>query len=200
MVIDEAYSNDIFRVVFDIIPSIVLIVDEDIRIIEFNRAAAEFVGAEGAAVLKTRGGEVLHCLHASDVPNGCGHGPICSDCVMRNSVSEAFNGDKVVRRRHEMELIRNEKVTQIHSLISAGQFLYQKTRLVLLIIEDISEIIELRDIIPICAVCGKVRNDNDYWMKVESYFHKHMGIDFSHGLCPGCFQIEMRKLGPGHED
>ncbi len=193
MVLNEAYSNDIFRVVFDVIPSIVLVVDEDVRIMEFNRAAAELPGKERVAVLQLRGGEALDCLHARDVPNGCGHGPFCSDCVIRNSVGEAYKGDKVVRQRHKMELIRNKKVTQIYALISAGQFLYQNTRLVLLIIEDISEIIELRNIIPICAVCKKVRNDNDYWMKVESYFHKNMGIDFSHCLCPDCFQISRLK-------
>ncbi|MHC1728846.1 MAG: PAS domain-containing protein [Syntrophobacteraceae bacterium] len=200
MEITEASSSNIFNVIFDVIPSIVLVVDEDVRIIELNQAAAELAGIEGKSVLKMRGGEALHCLHARDVPMGCGHGPSCAECVLRSAVGEAYKGVRIVRRRHRMELAKNETVTQIHALITAGQFLYQNTRLVLLIIEDISEIIELQSIIPICAICKKVRDDSDYWIQVESYFRKHMEVDFSHGLCPDCLRIELARLRAGRKD
>jgi hypothetical protein len=73
---------------------------------------------------------------------------------------------------------------------------------VLLVIEDISEIAELHRLIPICSVCRKVRDDKESWMQVEAYFKSGWDVDFTHGFCPDCLQVEMDKItlikaGPG---
>ena len=47
----------------------------------------------------------------------------------------------------------------------------------------------LRDLIPICMHCKKVRNDEGYWTQVESYIGDHFHTDFSHGICPDCMKI-----------
>ncbi len=44
----------------------------------------------------------------------------------------------------------------------------------------------LRGLIPICAACKKVRDDEGYWQEVEVYVHDHTQAQFSHGLCPSC--------------
>lgn len=44
----------------------------------------------------------------------------------------------------------------------------------------------LQRLLPICAWCKRVRDDEGYWGQVEAYFHKHTGIDFTHGICPEC--------------
>lgn len=49
-----------------------------------------------------------------------------------------------------------------------------------------SEIKTLRGILPICAQCKKIRNDEGYWTTIESYIIKHSEAEFSHGLCLGC--------------
>jgi hypothetical protein len=56
----------------------------------------------------------------------------------------------------------------------------------MLIIEDISELMELKSIVPICAYCKKIRGDEDFWQSVENYFKTHLDLDFSHGICPEC--------------
>jgi len=43
-------------------------------------------------------------------------------------------------------------------------------------------------LIPICAYCKKVRNDEGYWNQIENYIREHSEADFSHGICPSCFQ------------
>jgi PAS domain-containing protein len=60
--------------------------------------------------------------------------------------------------------------------------------LALVIIEDITEMSKLKDIIPMCMQCRKIRNDQEYWQTVEQYFHDHIGVDFSHGICPACVE------------
>jgi hypothetical protein len=65
----------------------------------------------------------------------------------------------------------------------------QDPSLVLLILEDLSEMSRLRDIIPICARCKKVRDDRQYWQSIESYFNDYIGVEFSHGVCPTCAEV-----------
>ena len=60
----------------------------------------------------------------------------------------------------------------------------------------LSEINQLRGMIPMCAVCKKVRNDDGYWQQVEAYISAHTAASFSHGFCPEC----MRKLYPEYAD
>jgi MFS family permease len=52
----------------------------------------------------------------------------------------------------------------------------------------LEEIRELHGILPMCAHCKKIRDDNGYWNKVEIYFKDHAGMEFSHGLCPECLK------------
>jgi len=56
------------------------------------------------------------------------------------------------------------------------------------------EIKNLRGIIPICASCKKIRDDEGYWEQTEVYMQKRTGVDFSHSLCPECFETAMLEL------
>jgi PAS domain S-box-containing protein len=55
------------------------------------------------------------------------------------------------------------------------------------------EIQSLRKLLPICAGCKKIRNDQGFWEQVEEYFSRNSDTSFTHGLCPDC----MQKLYPG---
>jgi hypothetical protein len=62
--------------------------------------------------------------------------------------------------------------------------------------EDITDLSTLKNLIPICANCKKVRDDDQYWHNLELYFTRHTGVDFSHGICPSCadeLYPELRK-------
>jgi len=61
-----------------------------------------------------------------------------------------------------------------------------------LIAEALSEIKALNGLLPICASCKKIRNDEGYWEQIESYIGQHSEAEFSHGICPDC----ARKLYP----
>jgi hypothetical protein len=112
-------------------------------------------------------------------------------------VGKAFAGKKSERSRAKMELMAGDKVAEIHALITTTGFDYNEARMVFLVIEDISPIMELQQIIPICMYCKKVRTDDQYWHKVEAYFSRHLDMHFSHGLCPDCYKAEIGKI-TGH--
>ena len=52
----------------------------------------------------------------------------------------------------------------------------------------LSEVKQLRGILPICAYCKKIRDDQNYWQQVESYFTAHTDARFSHSFCPDCYE------------
>jgi PAS domain S-box-containing protein len=52
----------------------------------------------------------------------------------------------------------------------------------------LSEVKELQKILPICAYCKSIRNDENYWQTVEAYISHHTNTRFSHGICPTCYQ------------
>ena len=77
---------------------------------------------------------------------------------------------------------------EIELLITASPMPSSEEPQVILILEDINEISTLRDIIPICAHCKQIRDDQEYWHSVERYFTNYIGVGFSHGICPTCME------------
>jgi len=51
----------------------------------------------------------------------------------------------------------------------------------------------LKELLPICMYCKRIRDDDDYWQQIENYLHTHTGSNFSHGICPACLE---REFGP----
>ncbi len=56
----------------------------------------------------------------------------------------------------------------------------------------LADIRTLRGLIPICASCKKIRDDQGIWKQIEVYIHEHTEAEFSHGVCTEC----MKKLYP----
>ena len=50
----------------------------------------------------------------------------------------------------------------------------------------LAEVKTLREILPLCSYCRKIRDDENYWDTVENYLSRHTSTLFSHGICPGC--------------
>lgn len=50
------------------------------------------------------------------------------------------------------------------------------------------EIKTLKGLLPICASCKKIRDDEGYWQQLESYLSAHSEAEFSHSICPECAQ------------
>jgi PAS domain-containing protein len=134
-------SNEVLlRHLLDAMPSYVFLVDRDLMILDYNAAAGAFLGVGPRKILRRRGGEVFHCLHAKDVPEGCGYGPFCKSCLVRGAVDEAFAGKKCVRRHVRMELNPGRRVKYLDVLVTASAFDYQGHERAVLILEDISRI------------------------------------------------------------
>ena len=55
-----------------------------------------------------------------------------------------------------------------------------------LVDEKVSQVKTLQGLLPICASCKKIREDDGYWSEVETFIDKHSDAKLSHGICPDC--------------
>ena len=66
--------------------------------------------------------------------------------------------------------------------------------------EALSQVKQLQGLLPICSYCKKVRDEQNYWQRVENYLSEHAQVVLSHGICPDCYrtvvqpQLDQRRV------
>lgn len=56
------------------------------------------------------------------------------------------------------------------------------------ILKFTTQVRQLEAFLPICSYCKKVRDDQNYWQQIEGYINQRTGSEFSHSICPDCYQ------------
>ena len=65
--------------------------------------------------------------------------------------------------------------------------LWMRLRVAERILGFTTEVNQLESFLPICGYCKNVRDDKNYWQRIEQYITQRTGTDFSHGVCPDCY-------------
>lgn len=60
-----------------------------------------------------------------------------------------------------------------------------------------AEVDAIKEIVPFCSYCKKVRRDEDFWERVETFVEKNMDKDISHSICPACY---IKEVEPQFKD
>ncbi|MGO9310930.1 MAG: PAS domain-containing protein [Spirochaetia bacterium] len=181
-------DSPFYRAIFDAIPSPLFVVDDDVRIVAFNEAGAALLGDKPALTLNTRGGEALHCMHATETIGGCGASEACKTCVVRTSVRLTCRDGVVVRRPQRMQLVGSQGARDIYLLITTNPLPGIDRPLAVLMFQDIGELVSTQGLVPICMHCRQVRDGPGRWASMEAYLKDHLDLDLSHGLCPDCLK------------
>jgi len=74
----------------------------------------------------------------------------------------------------------------------------EREKLIAELQRTLAEVKTLSGLIPICAWCKNVRNDQGYWQTVEQYVHSRSDASFSHSICPGCREKFKDEIAKGH--
>jgi PAS domain S-box-containing protein len=70
----------------------------------------------------------------------------------------------------------------------------ERTELIHELTEALSRAKTLMGLLSICAHCKRIRNDQDDWQQVEAYISEHSEVEFTHGICPGCYKEAMAEI------
>ena len=54
--------------------------------------------------------------------------------------------------------------------------------------EVLEQVKQLEGMLPICSYCKKIRDDEDTWLNIEQYVAQKTAVEFSHGICPPCYE------------
>lgn len=60
--------------------------------------------------------------------------------------------------------------------------------------DALSKIKTLSGMLPICASCKRIRDDQGSWSQLEVYIRDHSAAEFSHGLCPECGEKAFKEV------
>lgn len=82
--------------------------------------------------------------------------------------------------------------------------IWMRLRVAERILRYTTEISNLESMLPICSYCKKIRDDNNYWQQVETYIGGKTGTNFSHSVCPQCYESiiepQLEKLRESEEN
>jgi sigma-B regulation protein RsbU (phosphoserine phosphatase) len=96
-------------------------------------------------------------------------------------------------------LVKPFDPAELHARIKAGiRILDLQMRLaahVRELEEALGNVRRLSGLLPICSYCKAIRDDSDYWHRVEEYMTEHSEVKFSHGICPKCLETAYKEWG-----
>lgn len=128
-----------FIAFFQNAPVAMLLLDGDRQIREMNRAAEETFAASAEELKGIRFGNAVRCVRSLDAPDGCGLGPSCQKCSVRNAVSGTFETGQMQRQVEARLCLGNERDhCAKHVLISTALSELSDGSQVLVCIEDIT--------------------------------------------------------------
>lgn len=82
-----------------------------------------------------------------------------------------------------------ELLSRVRTHLELQRSRIQERKLIRQLQAALEEVKQLSGLLPICAHCKKVRDDQGFWQQVESYISARSEAVFSHGLCPDCIPI-----------
>jgi PAS domain S-box-containing protein len=128
-----------------------------------------------------------------------------AEASMRETMAESLRNGQRVRglelsyRRKSGELfvgllsaqvitIGGERVilSSVSDITDRKRLELERERMIVELQHALSDVKALSGLLPICASCKKIRDDNGYWNQLEQYITEHSEADFTHGLCPDC--------------
>ena len=63
---------------------------------------------------------------------------------------------------------------------------WEGRQVALLTLDDVSELMQLRSMLPVCMGCGRIRDQQGAWKQLSVYLKEQADIDVTHGLCFTC--------------
>jgi PAS domain S-box-containing protein len=95
------------------------------------------------------------------------------------SIGEAVRDaeGKIVRVQGAFQDITERKLVEV-----------EQDKLINELRDALAEVKTLREFLPICSYCRKVRDDQNFWSQIEIYISEHTSTKFSHGICPECYE------------
>ena len=128
-------------IVYDRVPNVLCLFDEDLQIVRANHAAIEFASQGKEINSPLRLGEFFRCKnHSAETGTGCGQPAACLGCNLRRVLMETLTTGKSMKQvRMTKTLMRSGQPVQVVLLVSTERIQFHNTVRVLMCLEDITK-------------------------------------------------------------
>lgn len=187
-------THELFRTLFEVLPTSVILVDHDARVIAINSAGQKLFHVNDNEARMQLCGHAFQCVNAAN-PGDCGQTVFCKDCLLRKAIQLTGEGQAVVRNKGSFHTWGNQELITHHIMVTSTCLEYHGHTLALIIIEDIANITRLQGLLPICCNCHRIRDRQGDWNRLEDYIETHSEAGFTHDLCPICSEQMKTQAG-----
>ena len=137
--IENISKSPIMSKLLEATSGLLVVLNEDRQIVGLNEAFLNSLGiGDPADVLGLRLGETLNCVHASELPNGCGTTPHCATCGAAIATMAAIIDDESLEKMCALSANKNGETTELYLSISARPFKIDNRRWILIFAQDIT--------------------------------------------------------------
>ncbi|MBU2455205.1 MAG: hypothetical protein KJ668_18005 [Proteobacteria bacterium] len=132
------YSQKELTAVLASTPLVIMLMDREKRVKMVSDAVLQFTHRKAENILGLRGGEVLRCVHHIDDPEGCGSGPACDTCIVRNTVTDTLTTRNSHHKVAATLSLMDDSVQERHLLVSTV-FIAVPDESVIIFVEDVTD-------------------------------------------------------------
>ncbi|MFQ5575823.1 MAG: histidine kinase N-terminal 7TM domain-containing protein [Anaerolineae bacterium] len=171
-----------------------IVIDRAGRIADVNPAAQAMVGALGGDIVGQPAAQVLAQTEALH--------PYLTLTRQTRAKVQLRAGDETRYVDLRAAPLRDRRgkfagqVILLHDISAQAKMEQEREQLIRELQHALAQVKTLRGLLPICANCKKIRDDQGYWHSVEVYVHSHSEAEFTHSICPDC----LKKLYPDQAD
>jgi PAS domain S-box-containing protein len=198
-------QSELFKSVFTEGNLGIAMIGIDLRLEHVNPALASMLGTTAAELIGTR---IVDITHPDD-----GNSLDLAHRLFRNEIpayhveKRYFRKDGAIIWAHlTATAIRDGSgkalfgLAMIEDITERRLYNHEREQLIARLQDALANVKTLSGLLPMCAWCKRIRDDQGSWSDVEHYVRHQTNADFTHGICPDCQEQVRRDLGLSPED
>lgn len=183
-------SEDLFRAAFENHAAVKLLIDPDTgNILDANRAAVDYYGWSKDQ-LRTMKIWDINTLSPDEVKKEM------EKATTLKRIYFEFRHRRADGSIRDVAVFSNNITTKdkailhsiIHDITDRKEMEQERDKLIVELKEALSQVKALRGLLPICASCKRIKNEEGKWEQIEGYIRSRSEADFSHSICPECLK------------
>lgn len=161
----------------------VLVVDRQERVLDFNPAIVDLLGTEISLEIGQSVATVFPDW--SQLQSTAEGNDIIGQEIRLSAHPAKYLNVRMINLRDRQQ---NEqgKLIILQDITERKQLESEREELIDSLQTALGQVKTLKGLLPICANCKKIRDDQGYWQDVAVYVRDHTEAEFSHGICPDC--------------
>ena len=137
--IDLVVKSPVVQELMHTINGLIAVLDKQRQVVALNDSFLQMLGITNPEeILGLRLGEVLHCIHSSDEPSGCGTTKYCSTCGAAIAIVSTLALDKPAERICALTADKDGATIDLSLLVRAHPIKIDGEKFILLFIQDVT--------------------------------------------------------------